>query len=278
MIGRSRDSELFCRPVDFFRRELPVLLADRINGRRDDKLVDGHGPHKLGHGENGRIVFFAVLPECLPDVRAWIGHVDVAPPDPDARFLETDEGRRLGIMDKDCVSLEAELFSVLSVYLEVMVPHFSSESLFVSLERVMDLFRDVVEFSIARDDFPARVDAEVLEDRNHPVQDLRNASAFTSGVDVQKRSVPEHLAELPEKREVAFRRYSRIRADHVATPADSISCRTSVSTASAMRSRMPSRLCMKGSMVRIRFARSLFSRASSNHVEKSLVPRRCRAS
>ncbi len=137
--------------------------------------------------------------------------IDVTAPDP-ARVLAPcfDQRDRLRIVDQCKIGVGREVARRLAIGLEEEVAHRLRQRLVRALKPVVNALRHLVELGRTGDHLPARVDAEVAEQRQHAAQDLRHAAAFLGRVDVQKRKAREAVGQVSNEPRGAGRREGRI--------------------------------------------------------------------
>ena len=190
--------------LDGARIELAVLVRQGIDGGRDEHLVDGQGARELRCREDGGVVALHRRPEKLPHRGHGGGEVDVAAPDPvRPRGAPRDQPRRLWIVNEDDVVGEREGAKILLGGLAVDGDVMLAQGDGLSVQGVVDRLGHRVELVASPDDVPARVDAQLEQQRHEPVQDLRDAATHGGRVDVLHAPAPEPL---PEETELLDRR------------------------------------------------------------------------
>ena len=113
----------------------------------------------------------------------------------------------------------------------------------------MNLLCDIEEFLVAFQDLPSCLNPKLLEDGHHSLQDLRHPPSKPRGIDVKKGFSGQPFTKPLQEQKVTPRRNSRIIGDH--DDISSMAFLTSSSTATAMCTLIPSRVCMNGSIERI---------------------------
>ena len=113
-----------------------------------------------------------------------------------ARFLH--QGDRLGIVDEDDIVGGIHLLQIaparLHEYLEILFADVGCSA----VQGVMEFLRDLEELPPPFDHVPANIQPQFLEQRNHPVEDLRHAAADGRGVDVQYPLSPQMHGDEPQ--------------------------------------------------------------------------------
>ena len=128
----------------------------------------------------------------------------MAAPDPvRPRGAPRDQPRRLWIVNEDDVVGEREGAKILLGGLAVDGDVMLAQGDGLSVQGVVDRLGHRVELVASPDDVPARVDAQLEQQRHEPVQDLRDAATHGGRVDVLHPPPPEPL---PEETELLDRR------------------------------------------------------------------------
>ena len=129
----------------------------------------------------------------------------MAPPYPYPVLPEFHERSGLRIVDQYRVGFKVEFLCIGFVDLVMVVPHIRGYGFREPLKSVMHFFRNVKESRVPFDNLPSRVDPEFCEDRDHPLEDLCDASTLAGRVYVEERPLVQFFPEHLQQNEVAFR-------------------------------------------------------------------------
>jgi hypothetical protein len=133
-----------------------------------------------------------------PDRLHRLGEIDVAPPHPfpaPLSFLleERQHGGGLRVVDEDEVRPFVESRGVDAHAIEVGALHRLGPGDAGALQRVVHQLGDREEFLAAFDQLPVRVDAEVLEQRDLALEELRHPSTERRAAEVDEAGALERL-------------------------------------------------------------------------------------
>src|SRR5207253_1527038 len=159
------------------RRQLAVLLRQRVDGRLDDVHRDPEAALESRQREDRGVVLVGELPEEGPGGRTRRRAVEMAAPDPPAVGPVGHEARRLDVVDQDEVGVERELLGVHPVHLDPVGEPLVAEHPLRALQRRLERARGRIVGLIAPRDLPARVDAQVAQDRDGRAEALGYAAA-----------------------------------------------------------------------------------------------------
>jgi hypothetical protein len=123
----------------------------------------------------------------------------MAAPDPSAARPGAHETDRLAVVHDGHVGIEVELLGVEAVHVHPAREPLVAEHALGALERGLQAPRGRIVGGITAGHFPARVDAELAQDRHHRAQRLGRAAAEASAGHVQEPPALHLLGELQDE-------------------------------------------------------------------------------
>ena len=128
----------------------------------------------------------------------------------------------LRVVDDDEVVVVLELLRIQLLVAPEDLALLLVEPLRISLERVVDRLRDVVELLRAADDPPLDLEPGVLHQRDERVVDLRDAAAERRGRQVDDALAGQRLGEPPDLVHQAARRDRRVIRERLVSDIDEL--------------------------------------------------------
>ena len=180
---------------DLARSQVAVPLRERVDRRWNDEHRDVEPALEARQREDGGVVLIRELTERGPGVGPGSGAVDVTAPDPPAGVPGAHEAGRLAVVDGDQVRLEVELLAVEAVHVGPAREPLLARPALGALERRLERARRRVVAGVAARGLPARVDAQLGEDRHRGAQGLGRAAAETPAGHVQNAAALDLLGE-----------------------------------------------------------------------------------
>ena len=234
----ARDAERGEDLADLARGEVAVALRERVDRRRDHVHRDAEPSLEPGQREDGRVVLVGEPPEERPRPRLRGRAIEVAPPDPAPPGPGTHETRRLAVVHERHVGVEFELLGVEPVHVHPAREPFVAEHPLGALERGLEAPRGRVVGGIAAGDFPARVDAQLAQDRYRGAQGLGRAAAEAATGHVQEAPALHLLGELQDEVDRARDGVAPVLVDPAHRRASSSAASTRPSSRPRIRSRV----------------------------------------
>ena len=256
-------------------RHLAVAVRQRVDGRMDHEARDRERPGELRQGEDRRVIPLGRRPERAPDLGLRRREIAVVRPHPAARAaaaVHDQQGAR--IVHHDQVRVEPQAPRIVGAGVAQAPEHALRDDLLRARQGPADRARDRIEVGAADRDLPARVDAEVVQDGNEPVQGLDDGPGIARRAHVDESPAPQPLADAQEEVHGAARSHLAVVVElHGRALGHQRASRSSASVSTRRwRSRMRSRLPTPGSMCARRSASSWDSSVRSTHSTKSLRP------
>ena len=188
--------------------EVAVLLGEGVDRRVDHEHRDADALRELRHGVHHGVVVLEVAAHEVPRAPPGPGEVGMAAPDPPSPLRPVAHQGQCGqIVDHQEVGVETKRRRVRRGGLHVGDQHGLRDRGGVTGECGLERPRRPVERRVAHDHLPGRVDAQVLEHRHEPGQDLRRPAAVSARVDVDEAPALEPLGQLQEEVDRAARRH-----------------------------------------------------------------------
>ena len=262
-------------PALLAARHLAIALGERIDRGRDHEASGRQRRGKLRGGKDRGIVLVDERPEGVPELRLRGREIPVIPPQPapgrGAPFHEQQGGR---IVDDHEIGVERESLRVAGARGMQAGQHRLRHHLLDARQSLAHRRDDGVEVDAAEHDLPGRLDAQVVQDRYDPVQDLGAGAAIAGRADLDDAAPPQPFRDAEHEVHRATRSH---RAVVIQLPAHPVHAPPSSSSArlSAMRCRSRTRSSVPayGSIWLRRSASSWRPRAVSTHSAKSPRPR-----
>ena len=170
--------------VDDVRTDVPVLVTQRVDGRRDQHLPHGQFAGETGRREHGRVVADHIVGEEPPDFLQGIGDVHVAPPDPPVAGLFLDQRHRLGIVDEDDVRVGRHPIGVEAAVFDKHLEILPCQGFGLPVKGVVEFLGYAEETLPARDHVPAGVNSQLVAQGHHTAENFRHAAAHSGRIDV----------------------------------------------------------------------------------------------
>src|SRR5437762_960702 len=163
-----------------------VLVAQRIDRRRNAELGNGQLLRKVRHRKDSRVILLDPGPQKIPDVRLGRRYVDVTAPDPRASefSLSLNQPGRLRIVDNDYITGEIDFAHIHFGGIAKNFEHLGTDLLLLPVQCIMKRFGYVEELLIALDEVPVRFHTEFPEQTDHACQNFGNAATHGCRVNV----------------------------------------------------------------------------------------------